>query len=446
MLTAIKFKNFRSYQEARLPLSPLTVLIGANASGKSNAIEGMRFLAWLAQGQKLSAIQHSISQSNRVLRGRVEDLGYGQSDTFGLGCESDESDWNTLEILLRRRADGLHIADEALYGPEESVPLYRLKHPSRGQRSDVLVAYNNFKSGGRKPQILCSDQFAIFTQLISPASLSAQHKEAKETIPVKTKAYAHWLSQMLFLDPQPMQMRDYSFRGEKRLQGDGGNLSGVLFDLWGDDSQAQKESVHSQRATILSFIQSLPEQNIAGLSFLQEPRGGVMVQLHETFGGKPRKVDASLLSDGTLRVLAIAAAMLSADENSLVVIEEIDNGVHPSRARHLLTQIRDIAERRKLRVLLSTHNPALLDALPDSAIPDVVFCYRDPQNGASRLLRLSDFVDYPELIAQGSLGQLATSGLLDRVVKQGRSEAERRSQSQAWLEKKRSEAKFGGST
>lgn len=446
MLTAIKFHTFRSYQEARLPLSPLTVLIGANASGKSNAIEGMRLLAWLAQGQKLSAIQHAISQSNRVLRGRVEDLGYGQSEFFGLGCESNERDWNTLNVVLRRRADGLHIANEALYGLSESVPLYELKLPSRGQRSDVLVAYNNFKKGGRKPQILCSDQFAIFTQLMSPASLFAQHKEAKETIPKKTSAYARWLSEMLFLDPQPVQMRDYSFPGEKRLQGDGGNLSGVLCDLWGDDSQAKSERYRSQRATILSFIQSLPEQNIADLSFLKEPRGGVMVQLHETFGDKPRKVDASLLSDGTLRVLAIAAAMLSADESSLVVIEEIDNGVHPSRARHLLTQIRDIAERRKLRVLLSTHNPALLDALPDSAIPDVVFCYRDPQNGASRLLRLSDFVDYPELIAQGSLGQLATSGLLERVVKAGGSEQDRQARAQAWLARKRAGAGSGGST
>jgi ABC-type branched-subunit amino acid transport system ATPase component len=50
--------------------------------------------------------------------------------------------------------------------------------------------------------------------------------------------------------------------------------------------------------------------------------------------------------------------MLSATEGSLVVIEEIDNGVHPNRARHLLSSIREIAEKRKLRVLLSTHNPA----------------------------------------------------------------------------------------
>jgi predicted ATPase len=116
-----------------------------------------------------------------------------------------------------------------------------------------------------------------------------------------------------------------------------------------------------------------------GPLFLTGPRGKVMVQLQESFGATERYCEAALLSDGTLRVLAIAAAMLSATEGSLVVIEAIDNGVHPSRAEHLLTSIRAIAERRNLRVLLSTHNPALMDALPDAALGDVVFCYRDPQ-------------------------------------------------------------------
>ena len=49
MLDAITLENFKSYRKARLPLAPLTVLIGANASGKSNAIEGMRLLSWLVQ-------------------------------------------------------------------------------------------------------------------------------------------------------------------------------------------------------------------------------------------------------------------------------------------------------------------------------------------------------------------------------------------------------------
>ena len=209
------------------------------------------------------------------------------------------------------------------------------------------------------------------------------------------------------------------------MHSDGSNLSAVLYNLWGADrdkvieeQRGEQEPFRQQRQAILSFIQSLPEQNIAGLSFLEEPRGGVMLTLHETFGDQHRAYDASLLSDGTLRVLSIAAAMLSAEEGSLVVIEEIDNGVHPSRARHLLNNIREIAQRRNLRVLLSTHNPALLDALPDAALPDALFCYRDPTQGDSRIIRLQDIPDYPELIAQDSLGGLATSGVLERFVKQ----------------------------
>lgn len=159
-----------------------------------------------------------------------------------------------------------------------------------------------------------------------------------------------------------------------------------------------------------------------------------MVQLQETFGDLPAAYDASLLSDGTLRVLAIAAAMLSAPEGSLVVIEEIDNGVHPSRARHLLDSIRSIAERRKLRVLLSTHNPAMLDALPDAAVPDVVFCYRDPASGASRLVRMHEIPDVPELLVQGPLGHLMSSGALERFVKTHKGSEARKQKAKAWLE------------
>ncbi|MFQ3612438.1 MAG: AAA family ATPase, partial [Cyanobacteriota bacterium] len=53
ILSEFTLENFKSYRTGRLPLGPLTILIGANASGKSNALEGLRFLSWLAQGQKL---------------------------------------------------------------------------------------------------------------------------------------------------------------------------------------------------------------------------------------------------------------------------------------------------------------------------------------------------------------------------------------------------------
>lgn len=139
------------------------------------------------------------------------------------------------------------------------------------------------------------------------------------------------------------------------------------------------------------------------------------------------------LSDGTLRILAIASAILSAPEGALVVVEEIDNGVHPSRARQLLDRVSRIAKEHELRVLISSHNPALLDALPDDAAPHVVFCYRNPEDGASRLVRLNDLPDYPELVAQGPVGHLMTQGIIERFVKEHPGSEERKRRAHDWL-------------
>lgn len=59
MLSSFTIENFKSYREATLKLAPLTVLIGANASGKSNAIEALRLLSWIAAGNRLGALRYA---------------------------------------------------------------------------------------------------------------------------------------------------------------------------------------------------------------------------------------------------------------------------------------------------------------------------------------------------------------------------------------------------
>ena len=236
------------------------------------------------------------------------------------------------------------------------------------------------------------------------------------------------LGNILFLDPVPQRMRDPSYVDDKKLRGDGVNLSSVLFSLAVDPET---------KSVLLDFIKDLPEQHITDIQFLQGTRNDVLFQLEETFGGVKKWRHATLLSDGTLRVLAVAAALLSAPEWSTVVMEEIDNGIHPSRARSLLAKVQQVAEKRKLAVLITSHNPALLDSLPDSAVPDVVFCYRDPAEGDSRLVRLADLPNYPELVAQGPLGRLVTQGVLDRMVKQAKTPDERRTAGLYYVEQLR---------
>ena len=100
MLSTFTFSNFKSFREVRLPLGPLTVLIGANAAGKSNAIEALRLLSWLAQGQKLSSIQYAVNSPDRVVRGRIDDLCYRGQSQFGLGCITDDFHWNRLTMRV----------------------------------------------------------------------------------------------------------------------------------------------------------------------------------------------------------------------------------------------------------------------------------------------------------------------------------------------------------
>lgn len=425
MLASVTIKDFRSYRDASLELGPLTVLIGANAAGKSNVIEGVRLLSWIAAGNRLSAIRHALQGKDQTIRGRGSDLGFRQGRSFSLACKTTDFDWKSYSVTLDvREGDELHISDERVTGGYSSgAPLFEVVTPSKGALGDMSVAYNNFAPGGRKPQIVCSDQMAVLCQLMSSARFYPGHKKAQTKIPAVARQFHEQLSTITFLDPRPSLMRGYSFKSEQRLTETGGNLSGVLHSL------CQEEEAKAQ---VLDLVRALPEQDIQEIDFIETPRGEVMVALTETFGGHAARYDASLLSDGTLRVLAIAAAILSAP-GGLVVIEEIDNGVHPSRAGQLLDHISRIAKERDLRVLISSHNPALADALPDDAVPHVVFCYRDPDDGSSRLIRLADVPDYPELIGQGTVGHLMTRGILDRFVKEHPGPQQRKERAQTWL-------------
>lgn len=425
MLAEVGFTNFRSFANATLKLGPLTLLIGANASGKSNAIDGLRLLSWLANGRRLVDVQHAVQAGDELVRGSVADLPRRGAQALGFAWKVEGTEYahGTLEIALDE--DELRIVQERISRPGRDIPLYEIKERAYGPSHDIDVTYDNFKRGGKKPTVRCTDQQMVLFQLRSPARFPETHRDAAATILSTCERHRRALEGLRFLDPAPRLMRGYAFKRDRELQADGRNLSGVLFQLCRDE-EGESE--------VRRFVESLPEQRIVRIAFIETQRDDVMVRLVESFGGCEEPVDAAVLSDGTLRVLAVAAALLSAPEGSLVVIEEIDNGVHPSRAQNLLASIAEVVERRKLRVLLTTHNPALMDALPDAALLDVVFCWRDPETGESRLDRLGDLDRAAGLLAQGPLGSLVTRGVLDRFVKSERlPEEERSRRAEQWL-------------
>jgi len=427
VITSISIQNWKSFREARLAVAPLTLMLGANASGKSNAIEAIRCLSWLAEGRRLSDIVSSVQGDDQLIRGTLENLTRFGEDSFALGCETDDAEWNRYEIEIRVADDGLRVVSEEVTSADASAPLFRVHAPAGEFSHEITVQYHKFGTGVKRPGIVpATDEQSVLSQLTTPARFSAGHVKSQEIIPRVTTQFRTALSSTLFLDPNPPRMRQYSFIVDNVLKGDGSNLSSVLYELC--ERRQQKNDV-------LAFIRELPEQNFRNLTFVRTPRNEVMLQLTEAFGRRRRQTwDAPVLSDGTLRVLAVAAALLSAPEGSLVVIEEIDNGVHPSRAGMLLENIERIATERGLRVLLTSHNPALVDTLPADATPDIVYCYRDPAEGDSRLVRLEELANYPELVARGPLGELMTRGILERMVKNQPDPEARQKAGEAWLD------------
>ncbi|KKZ14320.1 MAG: hypothetical protein TH68_05240 [Candidatus Synechococcus spongiarum 142] len=89
MLSSFTVENFKSYRQVALTLEPLTLLIGANDSGKSNLIEALQLLSWIGQGNTSGSIRHAVQEQSGGIRGTVQDLGFrGSQGAFSLACRT----------------------------------------------------------------------------------------------------------------------------------------------------------------------------------------------------------------------------------------------------------------------------------------------------------------------------------------------------------------------
>ena len=209
-------------------------------------------------------------------------------------------------------------------------------------------------------------------------------------------------------------MREYSQLSDT-LESDASNIAGVLAAL----PDAKKAEIES---TLSAYLQDLPEGDIQKVWAEKVGRFGTDAMLYcqeEWKPGNITEIDARSMSDGTLRFLAILTALLTRPEGSQIVIEEIDNGLHPSRAQLFVRILREIGSKRKIDILLTTHNPALLDALGSEIVPFVVVAHRDSETGESKLTLLEDIDNFSKLFASYSLGDMTTKGAIERSLSRG---------------------------
>ena len=277
------------------------------------------------------------------------------------------------------------------------------------------VRYDNF-SRGRNPGC----QVSASRSVLSRYEEVLRNSQASSTkLPAATRAVRGargYLRSSYIFDPQPKAMREYArVESNPQLLRGGANLSAVLFAL----SEGLGKGEEEQRATlqrITNIVRQIPEEPFTEIGFVETSLGDVMAGFVPGEGKEKSSetlVDARLLSDGTLRMLAIVTALETVPESSRIVIEEFDNGLHPSRAKLLVRTLSEAASRRKLNVLVTTHNPAFMDALDESQMDSVLVCHGDESMGGSRVTRLADMDIAGTLALRGGLGDFVTRGALE---------------------------------
>lgn len=425
MIKRVSFHGWKSFRSADLFIDPMTVLIGANASGKSNAIDGLAVLNRIAGGMSLTGaltgeaalppIRGGLEWAalkpesgpftlEVLVAGSVERVDYRYSITMGITGNHCHLIAESLH-RLKYRATG---SPEPTGKPKE-IELFKTDAVAENAPEIVGYLYNE----KRGTPWMGSRTHALLFQL----SGQKPGKEIADGLAEVTRA----LTGIFVLDPVPARMRGY-VPISNRLDSDGGNIAGVIAGL----PPGQKTELET---VLTEYVRGLPEKDIRRI--WAEPVGrfgsDAMLYCEEAWreNGMTTVVDTRGMSDGTLRLLAILAALATRPAGSLLVVEEIDTGLHPSRARLMTRMLKTIGGNQGVDVLATTHNPALLDALGPEIVPFVTVAHRDIYGGDSRLTLLEDLGQLPKMLASGPVGRLMTRGLIETALQSEKATSKR---------------------
>lgn len=422
-----RFIDFKGFADTSIDLfRSLTVLIGKNGSGKSNTIEGIELLSNIAQGRPLYEITDVGRGTNSFeLRGGLAACPRGSRDSFALNFSGaikfeGKSQSFLYAVRLRTKPEP-RIALETLYVGSKMI--FESLEDSTSESGAILrVRFNNFARGGLKPTGSLPSHRSVLSQYDVLTGGAVKAEPARQLV----AAIRNYLRASFTFDPNPKMMRSYERIGQRVLARDGANLSAVLYALE-QGTRSEKETL----VRILNWIQQLPEEPFSGFGFVTTRQNDVLFGFRES--NDSLILDARVLSDGTLRCLAVLTALETCAIGSRIVIEEFDNGLHPSRVKILIQAITDCSKRRRLNVLVTTHNPATLNELEQVQLDSVVLCFWDKAQRSSRLVPLMQLPRADVLLERGHLGDLVSRQVVEQYLEPNYEERHKQ-KAKAWLD------------
>ena len=348
MITSLRLVNFKNFADETLRVGPFTVIVGANASGKSNIRDAFRFLHGIGRNYSFAEIMGGKHGDGGYvewtgIRGapseviRFQPLYPNQLSTFTMHLEvvlRDEPFLFSIKVRFSPTS-GFVLLEEEL-----RVASNTLYETSVTEETSIRIVSKHFGSD----LLTFSRSEPVLKQMVS--------RSPSETFEASFNLLG-FLRNIRFMELSPERMRDPSIPGIQGLGDSGQNLPTVLEAICAEPAR---------KKILMSWLQELTPSDIVDFEFPHDPSGRVHLQIVEANG---RRVSAYSASDGTLRFLAMLAVLLGNSPTGIYFFEEIDTGIHPNRLWLLVDLIERQTAKSGIQVITTTHSPDMLNFIND---------------------------------------------------------------------------------
>ena len=417
MITLIEALNYRCLRYVSRPLASFHVLVGPNASGKTTFLDVVAFLQDLVTEGLDGALSRRTANPEELLFRR-------QGSNLQLAIEARVPD----DLRLKTAKPDLDTARyEVAIGFDETQRQFefkaekfllkqtRIKEPLQrslfpmspnppaslltGNRRNTKTVVNKVPGGNDN---FYSETYPQGGKGWAPSFKLGPQKSALGNLPADTKSFpvATWFREYLSTGVQQFVLNSLAIRQPSpptRVSGflpNGSNLPWVVGRLRKKNQERHRDWIAHLRTALA---------DLEDIETIERPEDRHCYMVYQYRGGL--RVPSWMVSDGTLRLTALTLPAYLNDLQGIYLIEEPENGIHPSAVATVFDSLSSVYE---AQVLLATHSPVVLNA---ADVGDVL-CFAKDVSGSTDIVLGTEHPKLQEWRGEANLGTLLASGVL----------------------------------
>lgn len=402
MITRIEIDGFKTFRCFVMEFSPLTVVAGANASGKSNLFDALNLMSRLATHDLRSAFNEQRGEPLEQFT-IFSNSDISEKVSFAVELLVDrkiKDNWGgeailkytrlRYELIIKRERsskgfEDLYVEKESLIPLRHDEDIWVKKHLPKKLTDTWRPKVKTGKRG--IPYILTEEKNGKLTIRVPLDGKPGVGKELPAIAITQTVlsginsvefphvfAAKQEIQNWNFLQLNPEELRKPSPRmAADVITQSGANLASCLFRIKTDDETLLKDISRQLNNLLPNFVKVDVEEDLAGNQFV--------IKVYNEDG---RQFSSRILSEGTLRLLTLCVLKYDNYNKGVLCFEEPENGIHPFRLRMMINLLSDLTTDFNdiedpilplRQVIINTHSPVLINDIFGIENPNITIWF-----------------------------------------------------------------------